>query len=216
MSYSNKNLIAKILLETDCYINTRQSNKPPIVLPDGSEVIAYLSCRRLITHPVQRKKIEHSLADLITDLLPTANLIVGIATAGIPWACGVANLLNLPTAYARSCTKQYGIGKLIEGNPKTLSKAIVIDDTLFTGKSLIAAIQALRHELNIETVGVVTIASLAGLGTKGFTDKFNVPSYALVDYEDVLYEAINCNILSPEESNQMRSYYQQSKLVDSE
>lgn len=44
-----------------------------------------------------------------------AEVVVGTATAGIPWAAWVAQALDLPMAYVRGAAKGHGRGRQVEG-----------------------------------------------------------------------------------------------------
>ena len=84
------------------------------------------------------------------------NLIAGTATAGIPHAAWVSELLNLPMCYVRSKAKGHGKGNQIEGNAEKGQKVVVVEDLISTGGSVITAVEALR-EAGCDVLGVVSI-----------------------------------------------------------
>lgn len=204
---------ADLLTEGGCYINTSQSGEPPIQLPDGSTIPVYLSCRRLIAQPQRRAEIETALSETVSKEFPSADLIVGIATAGITWAHAIASRLDLPMAYVRGQSKGYGVGKLVEGGPLPGANAVLVDDVLFTGKSIFGASKALMDEQEISTLGVASIATLNGEGVAAYR-KRGIAAVALTDYDEILASGIDRNILSQDEAVVMRSFYQSSGLVE--
>ena len=206
---------ADILVENGCYINTRLTGEPDIKVPDGSSVRVYLSCRRLISKVEGRKQIEASLTELVRQEFQDMDLIVGLATAGIGWAHAVAANLELPLAYVRSGVKGYGVGKLVEGDPEPGSKAVVIDDVLYTGGSLFNAMTALREEKNINTIGAASIITLNGGGVDEYKSK-GVNAAALTDHKALVKSAHEYEILSSEEVVAMLGHYASSMVINHE
>lgn len=207
---SNRNA-AEILVQGGAYVNAVRNGEAAIELPDGSTVPVYLSCRRLISRPLERAEIESQLVEQVRNQFPSADLIVGLATAGIPWAHAVASELELPLAYVRSQTKGYGMGRLVEGDPAGQSNAVIIDDVLFTGASVFRAIDALTLEKNINIIGAASIASLNGEGVEAYR-RSGLAAIALTNYQQILDSAVMHDILSAEEAVDMQRYYENSGL----
>ena len=59
--------------------------------------------------------MRQDFAEIITENFPGTEIIAGTATAGIPHAAWVSELLNLPMCYVRSKAKGHGKGNQIEG-----------------------------------------------------------------------------------------------------
>lgn len=209
----NKEKYADILVDNQCYVNTNRTGEEPIMLPDGSAMPVYLSCRRLFSRVEGRQEVEAALSEMVGDEFPDANLIVGLATAGIGWGHAVATRLDLPFAYVRSSAKGYGLGKLVEGDPLAESKAVIIDDVLYTGKSLFAAIDALQNEKSIKTVGAASIITLNGGGIETYKDR-GVAAASLTDYEHLLDSARSKELLSQGEYSEMLRIYATSKVLE--
>jgi orotate phosphoribosyltransferase len=75
-----------------------------------------------------------------------AEIVAGTATAGIPWAAWTAEALGLPMAYVRGAAKAHGRGRQIEGAATTGRRVVLLEDTVSTGESALAAAAALRAE----------------------------------------------------------------------
>ena len=75
-----------------------------------------------------------------------ADVIVGVATAGIPWASFIADRMKKPLAYVRNKPKDHGAGKQIEGAEVKGKKVVVIEDLITTGKSSLIAVDVLQKE----------------------------------------------------------------------
>ena len=71
--------------------------------------------------------------------------VLGVATAGIPWAAGLALRRGLPMGYVRPERKSHGTGRRVEGAPPR-GRVILVDDVATTGRSLLQAASAAREE----------------------------------------------------------------------
>ena len=55
------------------------------------------------------------MCNVIFEKYPDADLIAGVATAGIAWGAMAADQLKLPFMYVRPKPKEHGLGNQIEG-----------------------------------------------------------------------------------------------------
>ena len=94
----------------------------PFTYASGIKSPIYTDLRMTISKPALRKQIATGLSELIRQFYPTATVIGGVATAGIPHAAWVAEELGLPLIYVRSKPKDHGAGKQIEGLYKPLTR----------------------------------------------------------------------------------------------
>lgn len=148
-----KKEIAKILLNVGA-VELRPED--PFTWASGIKSPIYCDNRLTMSDPVGRKQIAEGLAGLIKSYYPETTLIAGTATAGIPHAAWVADILGLPMVYIRSKAKGHGRSRQIEGKVKPEDKAIIIEDLISTGGSSLNAVEALQSE-EIEVSGVVSI-----------------------------------------------------------
>jgi len=116
----------------------------------------YCDTRLTISDPVIRKQLANGLAQNIKQFFPETEVVAGTATAGIPHAAWVADILDLPMVYVRSKAKEHGRGNQIEGKYKAGQKVVVVEDIVSTGGSSITAVEALRAA-GCEVVGVVCV-----------------------------------------------------------
>nr|BAL57291.1 hypothetical conserved protein [uncultured Bacteroidetes bacterium] len=85
----------------------------------------------------------HALLELVEPLGPLGG-VVGVATAGIPWAAWIGEALDLPVGYVRAQPKSHGLGKQVEGLKLPAQDLLVVEDLLSTGGSVERAIAALE------------------------------------------------------------------------
>ncbi|MCP9615053.1 orotate phosphoribosyltransferase [Levilactobacillus brevis] len=130
----------------------------PFLWASGMQAPIYTDNRRTIAFPQVRAHIADGLASLIKHRYPTATVISGVATAGIPHAALVADRLSLPMSYVRAKPKDHGKGKQIEGQMTASDRVVLIDDLISTGGSVLAAAKAVR-KAGATVLGVVAIFS---------------------------------------------------------
>lgn len=116
----------------------------------------YCDTRLTISDPVVRKKIANGLAKIIKENFPEVEVVAGTATAGIPHAAWVSDILELPMVYVRSKPKDHGRGNQIEGKTTEGQKVVVVEDIISTGGSSITAVEALKNA-GCEVVGVASV-----------------------------------------------------------
>lgn len=178
--------IAEALLKINA---VKLSPKEPFTWASGIKSPIYCDNRLTISFPTVRKMIATGMAQIIREKYPDADVIAGTATAGIPHAAWVAELLDLPMIYVRSKPKDHGKGKQIEGVVSADQKVVLIDDLLSTGGSVLTAAAAVQAE-GVQVLGVVGIFNyeLAAL-QENFAER-NLTYQTLTNYSELL-EAAN-------------------------
>ncbi|MBX0356509.1 orotate phosphoribosyltransferase [Halobacillus sp. Nhm2S1] len=188
--------IGAVKIETDHYFTWTSGLKSPI----------YCDNRLTMSYPEVRKDIAEAFAKKIEALGPI-DVIAGCATAGIPHAAWVADLLNLPMVYVRSSAKKHGKGNQIEGHIDRGQKAIVIEDLISTGKSSIEAAEALQDE----GVEVVEVLSIFTYNLQAAQEAFRERSYSyqsLTSYEELLQQLLTENQIEKEQEQLLMKWRQ--------
>ena len=112
----------------------------------------YCDNRLTMSYPKIRKQIAEGFVKKIKELYPNVDYIVGTATAGIPHAAWISDIMDLPMLYVRGSAKDHGKTNQIEGKYEKGKKVVVIEDLISTGKSSVLAAQALQEE-GLEVLG---------------------------------------------------------------
>ncbi|MBM7618020.1 orotate phosphoribosyltransferase [Weissella uvarum] len=157
----------------------------PFTWASGLKSPIYTDNRKTISFPKVRRLIASGLADLIREKYPDATVIGGVATAGIPHAALVAEMLDLPMIYVRSKPKDHGAGKQIEGALKPEDKVVLIDDLISTGGSVLGAVDAVRRE-GSTVLGVLAIFSYELPDADKNFAAANTPFESLTNYSALL------------------------------
>jgi orotate phosphoribosyltransferase len=136
---------------------------------------------------------------VIFEKFQSAQLLAGVATAGIPWGAMAADQLKLPFIYVRPKPKEHGLGNQIEGEYTPGDKVLVIEDLISTGKSSLQAVDALL-EKGLEVIGMVSIFTYGfDVAAQSFASR-NLAVYSLTDYPTLISLALNKSIISPSQT----------------
>jgi orotate phosphoribosyltransferase len=90
------------------------------------------------------------------------DVVAGVATAGVTVSSVLAYLLKKPMVYVRREDKGHGLGKTVEGAIRPRWRALVVDDLVTTGGSIVSAVQALRGAGCVVKESVVLVDRLEG------------------------------------------------------
>ncbi|KRO00188.1 orotate phosphoribosyltransferase [Companilactobacillus kimchiensis] len=183
------------------------SPKEPFTWASGIKSPIYTDNRLTIAYPDFRQTIAHDLADLIMEKYPEVEVIGGVATAGIPHATGVSNILNLPLNYVRPQKKDHGKKSQIEGRCQKGDKVVLIDDLISTGGSILKAVKAIREEGG-EVIGTVAIFSYdLPESTKNFADA-KTQLFTLTDYPTMIKVAQQESYVEESDMELLQQWYQ--------
>jgi len=177
-----KEIIAKHLLEIKAVI-LRPEN--PFTWTSGIKSPIYCDNRLTLSYPVVRKDIESGLCEIVKTEYPEAQMLMGTATAGIPHAAIMADILDMPMGYVRSGAKKHGRGNQVEGLTTEGMKVVVVEDLISTGKSSIEAVEVLR-ELGCDVLGIVSIFSYELEKGLANLEAANVKNVSLCNYDTLI------------------------------
>lgn len=181
--------------------------KEPFVWASGIKAPIYTDNRLTIAYPDFRQTIAHDLAELIKEKYPEAEVIGGVATAGIPHATGVSNILNLPLNYVRPQKKDHGKKSQIEGRCQKGDKVVLIDDLISTGGSILKAVKAVEEEGG-DVIGTVAIFSYdLPESTKNFADA-HTKLFTLTDYPTMIQVAQKLDYVEESDMELLQQWYQ--------
>lgn len=161
----------------------------PFTWASGWKSPFYCDNRKTLSYPDIRTFVKVGMVHAILKHFPEADVIAGVATAGIPQAALIADVLNMPLIYVRSKPKDHGLENLIEGEMKEGAKVVVIEDLISTGGSSLKAVEAIR-KAGGDVVGMVASYTYGfPVAAQAFKDT-NVKLVTLTDYDHVVAEAL--------------------------
>lgn len=149
----------------------------------------YCDNRITMSYPIIRKEIAAGMVEVIKEKYPAVEVIAGTATAGIPHAAWVSELLDLPMIYVRDSAKKHGKTNQIEGRVLEGQKVVIIEDLISTGLSSLKVAKALR-ESGAEVLGVVAIFSYELKKAQDAFEEAGVVYITLTNYPVLVEEAV--------------------------
>lgn len=166
----------------------------------------YCDTRLTISYPEARKQIAKGLAGKIKEHFPEVEVVAGTATAGIPHAAWVSDLLELPMVYVRSKPKDHGRGNQIEGKVEPGQKVVVVEDIISTGGSSLKAVEALR-EAGCDVVGVVCVYTYNLPKAEEAFDKAGVKYISLTNFDYLIEAASETGAIKPEDIPFLKNWH---------
>jgi uridine monophosphate synthetase len=111
-------------------------------LHSGKESRIYIDLRVLVSFPHALRQVTSAYRKLLEQL--EFDLLAATPLAGLPLGTALCLDLNLPMIYPRKTAKSYGTGKNIEGKWHIGQTAVIIDDLITSGDSILETIAALK------------------------------------------------------------------------
>jgi len=174
--------VAEKLLQTG---SVQLRPEQPFTWASGWKSPIYCDNRKLLSFPYVRDYIKSELCNVIFEQYADADLIAGVATAGIAWGAMAADQLKLPFMYVRPKPKEHGLGNQIEGAYEPGQKTVVVEDLISTGKSSLQVVDVLR-KAGLEVIGMVSIFSYGfDEAVKNFENE-GVSFQSLTDYSTLI------------------------------
>lgn len=177
----------------------------PFIWASGIKSPVYCDNRLTLTAPEVRTLIENSIANVIKEEYPEADVIMGTATAGIAHAAIAAHILGLPMGYVRSGAKDHGRENQIEGQLNKGDKVVIVEDLISTGGSVIDAATALRNA-GAEVLGIVSIFTY---GMKKGLDRLaqeNLKNISLTNFDVISEVAVDESYILPEDRERLLAF----------
>lgn len=177
----------------------------PFTWASGWKSPIYCDNRICLSFPEVRNSIKVKFADFIKKQYPNAEVIAGVATGAIGIGMLVADALDLPFIYIRPEAKKHGRQNQIEGIIPEGKNVVVIEDLISTGKSSLAAVEAL-HKCDANLLGMAAIFSYGfEVAAKNFAAA-EVTLHTLSNYENLITLAEEQNYISKEQVTTLQDW----------
>jgi orotate phosphoribosyltransferase len=146
--------------------------------PEGWELMSgawspfYVNFRDAPADPELFRFLIDAGAELVSQELPHATQLVGLAAAGVPFAAGFAYRLGLPMGYTRKLPNvrdvaglerelgAYGNHRLVEGAFRSGDRVVLVDDLVSAFDSKEIALRQLEAELDRRGVADIAVEAV--------------------------------------------------------
>lgn len=189
---TNEKAVAEKLLQVQAI---QLSPNQPFTWASGWKSPIYCDNRKVLSFPYVRDFIKSELCSVIFEQYPTATVLAGVATAGIPWGAMAADQLKLPFIYVRPTPKAHGLGNQIEGALEPGQQVLVIEDLISTGKSSLQVVDVLKAA-GAEIVGMVSIFNYGFDTAKKACEAAGVHTSSLTNYPTMIELAIEKGLVT--------------------
>ncbi|BBD71962.1 orotate phosphoribosyltransferase [Sulfodiicoccus acidiphilus] len=170
------------------------------VLTSGKMSPYYLDLRRFPSYPEFEKFVDAAVKRAQT---LKVDVIVGVATGGLPLASFMACRTGTPLAYVRLEKKGHGTDRVLEGDVSGRD-ALIVDDVATTGSSLERAIVEVAKEGGKPRAALVLVDRQEGARKR--LENYGVSLLAVATISDLLNELINSGALTAQEEAAIKDY----------
>ncbi len=192
---TNEKALASRLLHVQA---VKLNAQEPYTWASGWKSPIYCDNRKVLSFPYDRDFIKSELCSVIFEQFPEAEVLAGVATAGISWGAMAADQLKLPFVYVRPKPKEHGLGNQIEGFLEKGKKVLVIEDLISTGNSSLQVCEVLR-QAGAEVIGMVSIFNYGFPVAKEAFEKAGVTLVSLTNYGVLIDLAKENNLIGQKE-----------------
>jgi len=201
---TNEKAVAEKLLQINAI---RLNAAQPFTWASGWKSPIYCDNRKVLSFPFVREFIKSEMCNVLFSEFEHADMLAGVATAGIAWGAMAADQLKLPYIYVRPKPKEHGLGNQIEGFYEKGHKVVVVEDLISTGKSSLQVVEVLRNA-GLDVIGMVAIFTYGfGVADDAFKAA-GVPFKTLTNYETLIQLAIEKEVVSAEQRGVLLNWQQ--------
>jgi len=199
---TDKKAIAEKLLQINAI---KLSIHKPFTWASGWKSPIYCDNRKILSFPFIRDVIKSEMCNIIFQSFEKAEMIAGVATAGIPWGAMAADQLKLPYIYVRPKPKEHGLGNQIEGFFEPGERVVVIEDLISTGKSSLQVVDVLKNA-GLQVEGMVSIFNYGFDMAKNAFEKYGLCLKSLTDYDSLIALAVSQHLISEEDQKTLLNW----------
>lgn len=199
---TNEKAIAEKLLQVSA---VKLKPQDPFTWASGWKSPIYCDNRKLLGFPYVRDFVKSEMCNVIFEQFPEAELLAGVATAGIAWGAMAADQLKLPYIYVRPKPKEHGLGNQIEGYFEPGMKTVIIEDLISTGKSSLQVVDVVK-QAGLEVVGMVSIFTYGFQAADLACKAAGLRHLSLTNYPVLVDLAIEKGFISSEEQETLLNW----------
>jgi len=199
---TNERAVAEKLLQINAI---RLNPQQPFTWASGWKSPIYCDNRKTLSFPFIRDFVKSELCNVVFEAFPDADMLAGVATAGIAWGAMAADQLKLPYIYVRPKPKEHGLGNQIEGFYEAGQRVVVVEDLISTGKSSLQVCDVLKAQ-GLIVEGMVSIFTYGFDVAAHAFEAAGVPLKSLTNYETLISLAVEKGIVGSEDENTLLNW----------
>jgi orotate phosphoribosyltransferase len=156
-----------------------------VTLSSGQRASYYVDARRAIMRPAGFHAAGRLIAAAAHEV--GAQAVGGPVMAAIPLACAAIAVPqggDLLGFFVRKDRKEHGLQRWVEGPVEAGTSCLVVEDTVTTGGSTVAAIERIREE-GLDIRGALCLVDRLAGGGEAIAAAADAPFWALVTIDDI-------------------------------
>jgi orotate phosphoribosyltransferase len=156
-----------------------------VTLSSGAKAQYYVDARRALLRPAGFRAAGELIAAAATAAGATA--VGGPVMAAIPLACAAIAAPggeDLVGFFVRKERKEHGLQRWVEGPVEAGARCLVVEDTVTTGGSTVAAIERIREQ-SLEVAGVLSVVDRLAGGAVAIEAAAEAPYRSLVTIDEI-------------------------------
>ena len=165
----------------------------------------YCDNRKILSHPGVRTYVRQEMTNLVSEEFSKPDAIAGVATGAIALGVLIVQEMGLPFCYVRPKPKEHGMENRIEGDLKPGSSVVIVEDLVSTGRSSLAAAQALR-EADMEVKGMAAIFSYGFPTARDNFSSAQVVLKTLSNYQILIEQALKEEYISEKDLDTLNNW----------
>ena len=194
--------LAKHLLEIKA---VKLSVNEPFTWTSGIQSPIYCDNRVVLSFPKVRTFVKEELAKLYQRKFPQADMLAGIATAGIAHGALAAEHLEIPYCYVRPEPKKHGMKNQIEGFMPVDSKVVLVEDLISTGKSSLQAVDGVIKDGG-KVEGIIALFTYGFKQAENAFSERGIPFYTISNFEVLSKVALDINYINAEQFEAIKKF----------
>ena len=159
-----------------------------VTLSSGREAEYYVDARRALLRPAGFRAAGELIASAAREV--GASAVGGPVMAAIPLACAAIAVpagADLVGFFVRKERKEHGLQRWVEGAVEEGARCLVVEDTVTTGGSTVAAVERIREQ-GLEVAAVLCVVDRLAGGGEAIERAAGAPFRSLVTIDEVYPE----------------------------
>ncbi len=175
-------------------------------LASGRSSPIYIDLRLLVSDASALRLAAEAYATRLRGL--TYDRLAGVPYGALPIATVIGQLLGQPLIYPRKEAKQHGLGRAIEGAFAAGERAVIIEDLITSGGSVLEAATTLRAA-GLQVADAVVLIDREQGGAANLAQA-GITTHAVMRLGDVLTVLAGAGRISAEQATSVRRYLEQT------
>ena len=171
-------------------------------LASGKQSPIYVDLRRVVSYPNLFKMVAYAYSQIVKGL--TFDRVAGVPYAALPTAAVVSWKLGRPMIYPRKEVKQHGTGQNIEGDFEAGQTAVMLEDVITSGGSIVKAADTMR-EAGLKVQDVVVLVNREQGGHDKMAE-IDVRLHAVLTISEILMTLKDLALIDAETFETVKAY----------